>query len=69
MHGKLNLGMKRLGIRIAYAWIPIDICNFFALVLLIPRKDTKRISTCKPQRRSASKCFEIAEYSYKCSRV
>ena len=24
MHDKLNLGPRRLGIRIAYAWIPID---------------------------------------------
>ena len=37
-HGKLNLGIKRLGIRIAYAWIPID-CSL--LLLLIPRKDIK----------------------------
>ena len=38
MHGKLNLGIKRLGIRIAYAWIPIDRS---LLLLWIPRKDTK----------------------------
>lgn len=38
MHGKLNLGMKTLGIRIAYAWIPVD-CSL--LLLLISRKDTK----------------------------